>query len=436
MSGMNKQANNPRALALSLLCRTQKSSQFSNIALDHALENSNMSEADRRLCTRLFYGVTERMLTLDARISELSSRPIEQIDPTALNILRIGLYQLMFSDKIPAHAAINETVNLCTRRTSGFVNGILRAHTRSGAQSFPDKDTCPAKYLSVAYSVCEPLAEEFLGIYGTEGAEAFFSALTPPPTALRTNTLRTSREDLASNIEGAKATKFSPVGLSAVGSVRDMYGFGEGLFFVQDEASQICVEALDARPDMTVLDICACPGSKSFGAAINMQNRGRVLSFDLHENKLSLIREGAARLGIDIISTEARDGRRLKEELVGVADRVLCDVPCSGFGVLAKKPELRYKSPDESAALPDIQLDILNNACRYVKAGGVLVYSTCTLLPRENEDNVMRFLSLHPEFSLCPFEVGELSVPKGYITLAPHTHSTDGFFIAKLRKTQ
>ena len=192
---------------------------------------------------------------------------------------------------------------------------------------------------------------------------------------------------------------------------------------MQDEASQLCVEALDAHAGMTVLDVCACPGSKSFGAAIDMENTGCVISCDLHQNKLSLVKSGAERLGISIIETEARDARMTNDAWLGQADRVLCDVPCSGFGVFAKKPELRYKDPAKSASLPDIQLAIAESACRYVKTGGLMVYSTCTLLPRENEENVARFLDRHPEFTLLQER-----------TLFPDTDGTDGFYFAVMKK--
>ena len=231
------------------------------------------------------------------------------------------------------------------------------------------------------------------------------------------------------------ATDFSPHGLRTKGSVRELYGFDDGLFFVQDEASQICVEALGAAAGDTMLDICSCPGSKSFGATINMQNKGKIIAFDLHENKLSLVVSSAKRLGLDIIETKAQDGRVFIPELEGVADKILCDVPCSGFGVLAKKPELRYKDPADSASLPKIQLDILNNACRYLKDGGTLVYSTCTIFPEENEENLKAFLATHPEFELTPFRVGALDVPEGYITFFPDKdYFLDGFFISKLTK--
>lgn len=427
----------PRALALELLIKAEKQQQFSNIALDKALEASALSELDRRLASALFYGVTERRITLDYRIAHLSSRPISEIDTQTLNILRLGLYQLIFLDKIPAHAAVNETVSLCSRRTSGFVNGILRAHTRTAPCDLPNKNSDTARYLSVKYSVCVPLCEKFLGVYGAEKTESIFKALeTPPPTTLRVNTLRTSRDELLSNIEGATASKLCANGLKVRGALRELYGFDEGLFFVQDEASQLCVETLDVKEDMTVMDICSCPGSKSFGAAISMNNKGRVYSFDLHAKKLSLISSGAERLGIDIISVAEQDGRAPIPEFFGQADRVLCDVPCSGFGVLAKKPELRYKSPEDSSALPDIQLAILENACRYVKNGGVLVYSTCTVFPEENHQNVQRFLERHKDFELMPFVAGNIECKEGYMTLLPDEHPTDGFFIAKMTKKE
>ena len=427
--------SSPRSLAVELLKKTEDSKQFSNIALDKALESSQLKDVDKRLTSALFYGVIERRITLDSRISELSDRPLSQIDPHTLNALRLGLYQLMFMDKIPPHAAINETVSLCPRRTSGFVNAILRSHLRKGALTLPDKTLAPAEHLSVAYSVGLPLCEKFISAFGFERTESIFRSLSEPPkTTVRVNTLKISRKELKARIEGAEETLLSPVGLRVSGAVRELYGFEDGCFFVQDEASQICVEALDTGPHMKLMDICACPGSKSFGSAINMQNTGEVLSFDLHGRKLSLILSGAERLGINTVQAAVQDGRVPLEEHFGTADRVLCDVPCSGFGVLGKKPELRYKDPAESSALPDIQLAILNNACRYVKDGGVLVYSTCTVFPEENQRNVERFLEGHGEFSLAPFSVGALKAEEGYVTLLPDQHGTDGFFIAKLIK--
>ena len=255
---------------------------------------------------------------------------------------------------------------------------------------------------------------------------------------LRVNTLKISRDEFIKKLThkgiAAAPAPLSPCGVKISGaSVADL-GIDEGLCFVQDEASQLCVLALDAKEGDKVLDVCSCPGSKSFGAAIEMNNNGEIRSFDLHENKLSLVKSGAERLGISILSTDSRDGRVFDETLEGYADKIICDVPCSGFGVIAKKPEIRYKDPAESSELSEIQHAILCNSARYLKKGGTLVYSTCTLLREENELNVERFLAAHGEFEPCDFKIGRISSQNGMLTLNPHDHGTDGFFIAKLRK--
>ena len=423
-----------RELALDLLLKGEKTKQYSNIVLDNALKRSELSSADKGLVSALFYGVIERRITLDYQISALSSRDIRDIDPRTVNALRIGLYQLIYLDRIPHHAAINESVSLCTRKSAGFANAILRSFLRKGGLTLPSQDNT-LEYISVAYSVDTPLLSRLLSIFGAEETEKLLSSINEaPPTTLRANTLLTDRESLISKIPSSAPTKNAPNGIFVQGSVRDIYGFDDGLFFVQDEASQICVEALGAKRGDIVMDICACPGSKSFGAAISMSNEGEIYSFDLHENKLSLVINGAERLKIDIIRTSACDGRHFLPEFEERADKIICDVPCSGFGVLAKKPELRYKNPEESASLPKIQRDILDNASKYLKRGGTLIYSTCTILPEENEENIKAFLKSHPDFALEEWRVGDIVAKDGMITLLPHIHKTDGFFIAKLKR--
>lgn len=426
----------PRLIAFELLKKAEKCKQYSNIALDRALVDSGLSEQDKALASALFYGVIEKRITLDYQLSSLSARDISTLDTDVLTALRLGLYQLMFLDRIPNHAAINETVSLCSRKTAGFVNACLRSFTRKGAAPLPQRDKDIIEYLSVAYSVNTALCQKLVSIYGADKAENILEGMGAiPPTTVRTNTLKISVEKLGEKLENAVRTPNSPHGFTVRGSVRELYGFEEGAFFVQDEASQICVEALGASEGETMLDICSCPGSKSFGAAINMKNKGKILAFDLHEKKLSLIVSSAKRLGIDIISTSAHDGRDFIPQLEEAADRVLCDVPCSGFGVLGKKPELRYKDPKESEALPKIQYDILCNASRYLKKGGTLVYSTCTIFPEENEKNVEAFLASHPDFSLCPFTVGNIHADNGMITFLPtKDYPIDGFFVAKLTR--
>ncbi|MBQ5612983.1 MAG: 16S rRNA (cytosine(967)-C(5))-methyltransferase RsmB [Clostridia bacterium] len=419
-----------RALALAVLEKQFGAEQYSNIALDTAIKRNPLSDADRGLLTALVYGVIERKLTLEHILKGLSDRPLEELDGRTHLLLLLGLYQLQYLDRVPDHAAVNETVALAPRRTRGFVNAILREHLRRGKRfSLPDPESDPIGYLSVNYSFGKEICARFLSAFGMERAKNLLDAFNrPSPLTLRVNTLRTSREALLSRLReagyAAEPTRESEDGIRLPSApVTSLPGFAQGEFFVQDEASQLCVKALDAKCGMTVLDTCACPGSKSFGIAIRMGNAGSVLSCDLHQNKLSLVESGAARLGISILTTEARDARAEKTEWTESFDRVLCDVPCSGFGVFAKKPELRYKDPKQSEALPGIQSAILQNASRFLKPGGRLVYSTCTLLPEENGENVAAFLRTHGEFTLLRER-----------TLYPDTDGTDGFYYAVLQR--
>ena len=428
---------NVRQTALTVLTRCDRDGSYSHLALDAAIRGGNFDPADRALLTTLVYGVIDRRVTLDYRIDRLSDRPAAQIDPQVRGILRLGLYQLRYLDRIPPHAAIHESVALATRKTAGFVNAVLRSYQRRcGELTLPTREDGILPYLSVNYSFPASLCARFVGIFGEERAERVLAAFSRrPPNTVRINTLKTDRETVLTRFApDATPSPISPDGVIIEGAGALRQGLSEGLFFVQDAASQLCVRTLDARPGEVVIDACCCPGSKSFGAAISMKNQGVLYSFDLHQNKLSLVERGAAELGISILRTDARDSRTFDPSLVGVADRVLCDVPCSGFGVIAKKPEIRYKDPADSAALPDIQLAILENNCRYVKDGGILVYSTCTLLPEENEGNIVRFLARHPEFAPDPFFHGDIVAKDGMLTMTPDEHGTDGFFIARLKK--
>lgn len=433
---------NARKLALDVITKCEKSGQYSNIALDSSLKKNGLEEKDRALFTTLSYGVIEKKITLDHIIDSLARSP-EKIDADVRNILRLGLYQLVFLDKIPEHAAVNESVSLCKNRAkASFVNALLRSYIRNKEEiSFPEKEKDFARYLSVKYSFAEWICKKLCDTYGEEETESYLDALSsPPPATLRVNTKRTTRDSLLSRIKesglDARACKHSDFGIALLSSapVSRIPGFEEGEVFVQDEASHLCVKALDPKPGEKILDSCSCPGGKSFSMAIEMKNEGRVCSFDLHENKLSLIESGAARLGIDIIETKKQDGRVFVAEYEGYFDRVLCDVPCSGLGVMAKKPEIRYKDEGSVAALPEIQYAILSNCSRYLKPGGTLVYSTCTVLKEENENVVARFLSEHADFEAVDFSIGEISSDNGTLTLLPNKHETDGFFIAKLRK--
>lgn len=417
---------NVRKLAWDTLCRCEKAGQYSNLAVDAVLKKTPVPEADRALFTALVYGSIERQTTLDYWIDSLVQTPPEA---EIRVLLRLGLYQLAFLDRVPDHAAVNETVSLAPKRASGFVNAVLRSFLRAGkALPPPDRAADPVGFLSVTGAVCRPLAEKLIAVFGLDRAASILAAtLQKNDTCLRYNPLKIEFAAFAAALRAA-GYESAPVGctgfrLSGSAPVGKLPGFSEGWFFVQDEASQKCVSALGAKPGMTVLDVCACPGSKSFGAAIDMQNQGRVLSFDLHASKLSLVASGAARLGISILSAAERDARDPLPEWENKADRVICDVPCSGFGVLSKKPDLRLKSPETSAGLPQIQAAILARSATLVRPGGRLVYSTCTIFPEENEGVVEPFLAANPDFTLIEKQ-----------TLYPDTDGTDGFFFAVLER--
>ena len=432
---MRAEVKSPRALALELLLRCEAAGQYANLALDSALgRERDMSAVDRSLCTALFYSVIEHRITLDYIINGRSSIAPAAIEQRVRMILRMGLAQLLYFDRIPDHAAIHEAVELTPKRSKGFVNAVLRSFCRDGKRvDYPDGKAEPVRYLSVRYSVPDPLAESFVRGYGFARAESILAAFEKVGgVTVRVNTQRHTRDEFITKFGGV-AAKIAPNGvrfddLSAVSAALEA-----GDCFVQDEASQICVEALGAREHERVLDLCAAPGSKSFGAALCMQNTGEVKSFDLHENKISLIRRGAKKLGLSNITAAAADARNADPEALGQFDRVICDVPCSGYGVLAKKPDIRYKDFSLAVGLLPVQAAILESASRLVSVGGVLVYSTCTLLPDENEEQINAFLARHPEFEIESFTVGETAF-EGMVTLAPDTHGTDGFFIAKLKR--
>ena len=435
-------ADSAREVAFRVLKDAAKKSTYSNIALDRALSCSELSDSDKALCSVIVLGVTERALTLDAIIDSLAARR-DDVDADARVLLRMGIYQIEYLDRIPDHAAVNETVSLASRRIRGFVNAVLRSFLRARASGgidslFPSKNDDAIGYLSLKYSFPVDVCRKFCGIYGLERTERIFEIFNrAPKMTLRINTLKISRDEYAKLLDGrdiryeTSDRLENAIFVSSAGFA-SLPGADEGYFFIQDEASQICVEALGAERGELVIDTCSCPGSKSFGTAIRMGNEGEIYSFDLHQSKLSLIEKGAKRLGIDIISVAERDGREPDESLFGRADRVLCDVPCSGLGVIAKKPEIRYKRIEDFSRLPEIQYAILSGSARYVKKGGVLVYSTCTVLPGENEENVKRFLSEHAEFEAVDFAVGGKMSVGGMLSLSPDIDLTDGFFVAKM----
>jgi len=433
-----------REAAFVSLQKYENNKKFANIEADTAIRRNRLEGADKALYTAIFYGTAERKITLDYIIDALSDRKGE-IDANVRIILRLSLYQMRYLDRVPDYAVVNEAAELCRRFAAksavSFVNAMLHAYRREEKKlHFPDTKTDPIHYLSVTYAYPAWLCRMWSEMYGAEKTEAIFRAFDEnPPITLRVNTLKTTAETLGDAMRqktvGHRPTTYVPGGIRLTGHcpIDEIPGFSDGQCFVQDEASQIAAYVLGACPGEFIIDACACPGGKSFSTALWMNNTGRILSCDLHKNKLGLVSEGAEKLGISIIETREQNGAVFVPELAGMADRVLCDVPCSGLGVLSKKPDIRHKTEDELVRLPGIQYAILENCARYVRPGGILVYSTCTLNRAENEDNVRRFLDANPAFEAVPFRVGEREVPNGMLTLFPDEFSgCDGFFAAKL----
>ena len=441
-------AANARECALSVLIACRRNGAWADVALKAQLGKCALSAQDAALCSRIVYGVMQNELLLNWYLSAYCTQKLDHLQPPLEDILRIGAYQILFLDKVPDHAAVSESVELCRTNgrsaASGLVNAVLRkvAQNKSNLPPLPEGNIAR---LSVAYSHPQWLVKKLVSLLGTEEAEQFLRIDNEAsPISVQVNPLKTSEKALVEELrgEGVNVTPHPWVPgcleLSGTGDLTTLSAFYNGRFTVQDAAAHLIVCAADFARGQRVLDACAAPGGKSFAAAFAMENEGSILSCDLHENKLKRIREGAQRLGITCIETAAVDGRAFREEWAGRFDVVICDVPCSGLGIIRKKPDIRYKDPAPLADLPAVQLDILRNAARYVKPGGTLMYSTCTLLYRENGEVVETFLaennSYKAEAFILPGPVG--LVQSGSVTLWPHRHGTDGFFISKMRREE
>ena len=431
-----------REAALRALVACEQQGAWSDGFLKKILRTAGLDSRDAALTTRLCFGVLQNRLLLDHYLGKLSTVKLEKMEPAVRNALRLGGYQVLFLDRVPDHAAVSEAVDLARKgsknpRSAGLVNGVLRSLVRQKDSLEPPED--PA----VRYSHPRWLADLFTRRLGREEAAALMAADNgEPPTCAQVNTTKATVEAVADSLraEGVEVTPHpwlpNCLLLSHTGSLEELTAFREGLFYIQDAAAKLAVLAADPREGMDVLDACAAPGGKSFAAAIAMEGRGKVVSCDIHPHKMDLIRAGAKRLGLDCITAQVLDGKECKEEYLDGFDLVLADVPCSGLGIIRKKPDIRYKDPKPLEGLPRVQKAILDNVCRYVKPGGVLLYATCTLLERENEDVVRAFLDKHKDFTLEGFQVpGDFEGARdGMVTCWPHRHGTDGFFFAKLRR--
>ncbi len=435
-----------RDTALEVLMQIERANAWSDGSLKRTIAKNGLEGREAALATRLAYGVVQNRTLLDFYITCYCVQKAHKLEPVIRNILRIGGYQILFMDKIPHRAAVNEAVEMCRRngrpRAAGMVNAVLRKFVANWMNMPPIPQGSTAEYLSIRYSHPRWLVERLLGLLPPEEAEQFLQGDNDPvPTTIQANLLKTDDESLAQELRqaGIEVERHGWLPhcflVRGTGSLERLPAFTEGRFMVQDAAAHLVTVVAQPQKGDRVYDVCAAPGGKSFAAAIAMEGEGQILSCDIHPHKLKLIESGAQRLGISCLRTMLADAREHHVAWDRAADVVIADVPCSGLGIIRKKPDIRYKDPKELGQLPAIQREILENVSQYVRPGGVLVYSTCTVLPEENEQVTDAFLQAHPEFErtefTLPLPIGRCS---GQLTLWPQRHGTDGFYICRMRR--
>jgi 16S rRNA (cytosine967-C5)-methyltransferase len=430
-----------RLAAYELLKKTSYDNAYSNLAVNGLFSADNYSARDKAFISRLYYGVIERQITLDYVVSLYSSKPLQKLDKEVLLVLRMGLYQILYMDSVPDNAAVSEAVNLAKVigkfSATGFINAVLRNFIRDGKKIKPISDNI--KSLSVEYSCPEDLIKMWLSQYDFNDVLAFLKAsLEPSKLHIRVNTAKIDTDLLID--------KFAEINISAVksdiidnclivdniGSVENCSLFKSGFFHVQDLSSQLCCLALNPQPQQRVLDICSAPGGKAFTIAELMNDSGEIIACDLHDKRVNLIKSGLSRLELKSITALQNDAKIYNDSL-GRFDKVLCDVPCSGLGVIRNKPEIKYKPLSEISELPEIQYDILCTAAKYLKIGGELIYSTCSLNKHENDNVIDKFLTNNPDYKGISF-LDRIGKPFGSYkaTIFPEYFGSDGFFISKI----
>ncbi len=428
-----------RQIAFEVLLKIEKDKAYSNLALDSAIKSFCDNSTDCAFVTHLVYGVVERKITLDYVLSLHLTKPINKLKKDVLTILRLGAYQILFSQKTHQAAAVNESVKLSKNNNCAYASGIVNAVLRKVSVD----DLCfdniedDAKRVSIEYSATEELVNFLFYHYGKENTIGFLkSALEPKKVFIKVNTTKISTEKLISllNEEGISSQKTilsDALIVSLKDAVYNTECYKKGYFHVEDLSSQLCVEALDLFEGCTAIDVCAAPGGKTFSIAEHMNNKGVLYSCDIYEKRTDLIKKGAQRLGLECVETYVNDGTIFNESFP-LADRVLCDVPCSGLGIIGKKPEIKYKKLDDIKELIPIQKQILETSSKYVKKGGKLIYSTCSVNPNENRKICNDFLNNHTDFSSVKVlpEIQRTIDEGDYLTLMLHTNNCDGFFIA------
>ncbi|MBP3685230.1 MAG: 16S rRNA (cytosine(967)-C(5))-methyltransferase RsmB [Oscillospiraceae bacterium] len=432
-----------RETALNALIACRKDGAWSNGVLKDYIKRDKLDSRDAALATRLCYGVLQNRQRLDFYLKQFLTGRLKDLHPLVRDILHLGLYQMKEMDKIPVSAAVNESVALTKKynknpKAASLVNGVLRNAAKKQwiePVSYADRYSHPDELISLLKANLPKGTLEPMLIANNAA----------PDTTVQVNTLRISREDLQKRLDGEKVTARphswmeNCLVLSGTGSIENLPSFKEGLFYVQDPAAKLSV--LCARlpqKDIRVLDCCSAPGGKSFAAAIAMEGKGQIISCDVHDHKVGLIGNGAERLGLANITARQQDATVFVPEWEETMDAVIADVPCSGLGIIRKKPDIRYKNLAQLQELPALQLAILENQSRYVKKGGLLLYSTCTVLKAENEEIVAAFLEKHGDFYLEPLALPDV-FPKnetGMLTLIPGQYDTDGFFICRLRRKE
>lgn len=447
---------NPREVAAEALLEIMKEEAYNNIVLKRILRrNGAMSTQDKAFVTEIVNGTLRNIIYIDYIINKISNVKTEKMKPWVASVLRTGVYQLKFMDKTPNSAVCNESVKLVKEKgfgsLSGFVNGVLRNVIRKEKEiALPKEIERPDEYLSVLYSYPLWILRMWLSVYSYEFVkELCIKNNTSPDVTIVCNSLKISKQALKENMEkNGVVVKDgfyykNALHISRTSDITSLDLFKLGLFHVQDESSMLAVQVLDPKPGEKILDLCAAPGGKSILAAEIMKNKGEIIARDIYEHKLSLMEETAQRLDITIIKTQQKDATILDEESKNYFDRVLVDAPCSGLGLIRKKPDIKLrKSRMEIDVLCQIQKKILHSAAEYVKIGGIVVYSTCTICKKENEKNVEWFLEQHENFKLEDSSTYLPSVKRGTeketggIQLFPHIHNTDGFFIARFKREE